>query len=312
MTLRPLDLAAHSSDIDVALAVMLAHEREFCEVPDCTYATVLRQLTGPYALQADHRIVKQGDSPVGVVILESDAARRDVYIDVYVVPGTDPAVTAELVRHGVQCARRVVAGRDGQWRIDSGCILDDLQLSAALRDAGFVRQRIYWRMTRVLESVSPTMPAAPAGVTLDVARTEADLDALYETYCASFSGHFGYTHRTRDQYVDAITNGEGPTPERWWLARLDGTPVALCIQDDSRAEFGTAWVRTLGVVPEARGRGIARWLLQSCFADAAARGMSDIGLTVDSDNDTGATRLYESVGMRSYQSIALWSLPLED
>lgn len=308
VSLRPLDLDPASPDIDAALAVMLEHEREFCEIPDCTRSTVLQQLTGPYALPADHRLAMSGDTPVGVVILESDAARRDVYIDVYAMPDADPTVTADLLAHGIACARRVVDGAEGEWRIESGSILEDAQLSAALTSAGFARQRIYWRMTRSLDDIAPARPAPPPGVTLEVATAPSQRDDLYEVYCASFNGHFGYTHRTRDQYIDAITNGDGSTPDRWWLARLDGSPIALCIQDDSRAESDTAWVRTLGVVPQARGRGVARWLLRCAFADAASRGLSDIGLTVDSDNHTGATRLYESVGMRAHLAIASWRL----
>ena len=63
--------------------------------------------------------------------------------------------------------------------------------------------------------------------------------------------------------------------------------------------FGMGWVGTLGVVPEARGAGIGRALLLRSLAEFASRGERRVGLAVDAANETGATRLYESVGMRT-------------
>jgi ribosomal protein S18 acetylase RimI-like enzyme len=91
---------------------------------------------------------------------------------------------------------------------------------------------------------------------------------------------------------------------------LDGEPVGICVGDSSRAEFGATYVRTLGVIPSARGRGIARWLLRCAAADAARAGLRSVALAVDSENTTGATALYESVGMRAVQVIDVHRLEL--
>ena len=47
-----------------------------------------------------------------------------------------------------------------------------------------------------------------------------------------------------------------------------------------------------------RGRGIGRALLLHAFGEFHRRGDVHVGLGVDAENPTGATRLYESVGMR--------------
>ena len=86
----------------------------------------------------------------------------------------------------------------------------------------------------------------------------------------------------------------------------------MCIVDDSKAEFGEGYVRTLGVLKEGRGRGIGRWLLGCAAADARQRGRTAIGLAVDGANTTGATALYESVGYRIRQEIDLYCYPLLD
>jgi mycothiol synthase len=57
------------------------------------------------------------------------------------------------------------------------------------------------------------------------------------------------------------------------------------------------WIGDLGVVARARGRGVGRALLERGFELLAARGLRLVQLNVDSQNETGATRLYESVDM---------------
>jgi mycothiol synthase len=58
-------------------------------------------------------------------------------------------------------------------------------------------------------------------------------------------------------------------------------------------------VSDLGVLRPWRGRGIAATLLLHLFAEFARRGYRKVGLGVDSQNDTGATALYEKVRMRT-------------
>ncbi len=58
------------------------------------------------------------------------------------------------------------------------------------------------------------------------------------------------------------------------------------------------WVDQLGVLAPARGRGIGAALLRRSFAMFAGRGLRRALLSVDAENPTGATRLYERVGMR--------------
>jgi mycothiol synthase len=63
-----------------------------------------------------------------------------------------------------------------------------------------------------------------------------------------------------------------------------------------------AWVHELGVLEGHRGTGIGWALLQRVFAELAASGRTIVKLNVDGENRTGATRLYEGVGMRPWRS----------
>ncbi|MEZ5089508.1 MAG: GNAT family N-acetyltransferase [Micropruina sp.] len=57
------------------------------------------------------------------------------------------------------------------------------------------------------------------------------------------------------------------------------------------------YVANLGVLRSGRGRGVAKALLHAAFARAQADGRAAVRLHVDAESPTGATRLYESVGM---------------
>ena len=91
-------------------------------------------------------------------------------------------------------------------------------------------------------------------------------------------------------------------PEAWWFAYRDGEPVGMLLGDDSRVDSGVGYVRSLGVQKRARGRGIAKALLLTAFDDYRRRGRTALQLGVDTDNATGATRLYEVVGMKAIVS----------
>ena len=80
-----------------------------------------------------------------------------------------------------------------------------------------------------------------------------------------------------------------------FLARADREVVAaeMCSQ-----RFGMGFVDSVGVRKPWRRRGLGRALLLQGFGELYQRGERRIGLGVDASNPTGATRLYERVGMR--------------
>jgi mycothiol synthase len=85
-------------------------------------------------------------------------------------------------------------------------------------------------------------------------------------------------------------------PSLWFLAR-DGDEIAgfsLCLPNETRAD--TCIVSLLGVPWRRRGLGEA--LLRQSFVQFQRRGFRRAQLGVDAESPTGATRLYERVGMQ--------------
>jgi ribosomal protein S18 acetylase RimI-like enzyme len=73
---------------------------------------------------------------------------------------------------------------------------------------------------------------------------------------------------------------------------------------------GYGSVGTLGVRRPWRRNGLGEALLRRSFAALHARGQRKVRLSVDAENPTGATRLYERVGMRVLRQSNTWEREL--
>ncbi len=83
-------------------------------------------------------------------------------------------------------------------------------------------------------------------------------------------------------------------------AVADGRLVGF-IGVDIRAKEDTAWIATVGVLPEYRGRGIGRALLEA--SEQRLNGVGRVRLSVRMSN-VAAIRLYEQQG---YRRVGVWN-----
>jgi mycothiol synthase len=99
-----------------------------------------------------------------------------------------------------------------------------------------------------------------------------------------------------EEWIDLEVETPSYDPSLWLLASEGREAVGAlsCVVSGDRG-----WVGELGVRVPWRGRGVATALLHRSFATFAARGLRRVMLNVDSQNSTGAVRLYERVGMRT-------------
>ena len=296
-------------DVDIAFSVVSAADAGVLAMADSSRESVRSDLTNPDTVRGEHRLVFTSDSvAAGLVIIERDDEARTVFVDSYAVPDHGPELLAPLVGMGLDAAKRLAHG-DG-WKAEAGAFVQDEIYLDVLQAAGFSEVRRFWHMYIDLGPEHREAPEAPAGVTTTIATTDDDRRLLHRIDEIAFAEHFGFVPHPYDEWIPWFSNRRDARPDLWRLAWLDGQPVGLCIQDDSRVERDAGHVRVLGVVPEARGRGIATWLLRTAFSQAAREGRAAMTLTVDSDNTTGATALYERAGMRPDRVIVLLRRPL--
>ena len=162
---------------------------------------------------------------------------------------------------------------------------------------GYAWSRRFWRMRIDLESAPPD-PEWPAGITVRDFVPGQDERAMYEAQEAAFADHWGHVARPYDDFVKRLERSDFD-PGLWHLA-MDGDQVVATASNSTLAD-NVGWVSGLGTIPSHRRRGIARAILLHSFGVFWRRGMPSVALGVDADSLTGATGLYESVGMRVVQ-----------
>jgi mycothiol synthase len=166
----------------------------------------------------------------------------------------------------------------------------DASARALLEDHGYRRVRVFWHMERMLGH-DPD-PAPIEGIVLRPMRAGEDRD-IHAVMEESFAEHWGDTTPPFDdwrRFMDRAGFDRGMAILAVEREEIVGGVISASASD-------AAWVRELGVRPAWRGRGIGTALLSSAFADLSRRGVAEVRLNVDAENQTGATRLYERAGM---------------
>jgi mycothiol synthase len=159
-----------------------------------------------------------------------------------------------------------------------------------LEGRGFVYIRSFYRMSIDLDE-PPQPPRWPEGFT--VATMQPGEERLvHEAVSEAFLDHWDYQRRPFEEW-SRLAQIEPPL---CFLVR-DGEGAVVAVGWCNEERFGVGWVDVLGVRPAWRRHGLGEALLLLAFRELYDRGRRRVGLGVDAENPTGATRLYERVGM---------------
>jgi mycothiol synthase len=177
---------------------------------------------------------------------------------------------------------------------------------------GYTYARMYYEMRMELDG-PVAAPDVPDEIAIRSFDQEREAHAVYATLAEAFADHWGGTFDPFDQWVHEHIDSQssGFDPGLWFVA-LDGDQVvgAVCCRASTPRSPDAAHIDLLGVRPAWRGRGVGRALLLTAFAELRRRGIRGVDLGVDSENQTGATRLYEQVGMRAVRRAEWWEKEL--
>lgn len=162
-----------------------------------------------------------------------------------------------------------------------------------LRAEGYSPVRYFWRMEIKLEE-APTDVTFPVGIELRPLNKEEHALAVWRADNEIFRDHWGSHEFTYEDWSHGKFGNPNFDPSLWMVA-WDGDQVAGFSQN--RFRKGIGWIGTIGVRRSWRKKGLGLSLLQHSFGEFYKRGTKIVGLGVDAQNPTGATRLYQKAGM---------------
>jgi mycothiol synthase len=162
-----------------------------------------------------------------------------------------------------------------------------------LERAGYKLIRHSWRMEIEMNEVL-SVPQWPEGIAVHPFVRGQDERAVFETDEEAFQDHWGHLPMEFNVWEHWTVKRENFDPSLWFLAYEGNELAGICL---CKAEKNLGWVDTLAVRRPWRRRGLGMALLLHSFAEFYQRGIRKVGLGVDAQNLTGATRLYERAGM---------------
>lgn len=161
------------------------------------------------------------------------------------------------------------------------------------RNEGYQPLRYHWRME--IKLTEPPQPVIfPTGIKLRPFIREEHSRALLDAQNEAFRDHWGSHEMSFEHWEHRKFSREDFDPTLWMIA-WDADQIAGFSQN--RYRMGIGWIGTLGVRRPWRKRGLGEALLLHSFGEFYKRGTKTVGLGVDAQNPTGATRLYQKAGM---------------
>ena len=312
-----VDVPAPERDVDRLTELLRDHERAGRGWPGSDRDDVLVEVS---RLRTRQNVVVRDDAGVARAwgSVHDRASGRMLFLHVVergLPESTGRACSDLLVEWAVGQAREVGAARGLEvQQIDTGAFSGDDRQARWLGTAGFTRVREWWQMTRPVAAEEADLVPSPArwsdrGVTFRLAEGEDDLRAVHDVLETAFTDHFNSKPETFEEFLHRLREDPGHRWDHWWLAEREesGDPVGALVGTQAGSQAAPAsYVAYIGVVEAARGRGVAKGLLRTIIADAAARGRERVGLEVDADSETGAHHLYESMGWTTSYVTESW------
>jgi mycothiol synthase len=182
-----------------------------------------------------------------------------------------------------------------------------------MRDAGFEFTRYFIDM-EIDFSGAPPAAQIPDGISVRLVEPSSDIPELADAIRDSFRDHYGFVETPQQRQIDQLNHWASASshdPALWWVAEAGGEIAGFNLCDgSSEGNDEIGHVATLGVLREYRRRGLGRALLLTAFNVFYDRDKKGASLGVDADSLTGATRLYESVGMQAGARYSTWEIEI--
>ena len=330
--------APRADEVGALHDLLSRHERAARGAPSAALATVHSEVVGAGAAARRHLVLRDDAGWVRAWGSVHDRAAGRSLVSVVVDPElatpVADAAAGELLRWIERVGGQIGAERSlTTTQIDTGAFAQDARQQGWLTSAGMAHVRSWWQMSRPVDprEADPGAhpPPGPGVVVRTVAEdvtsglpVESDLKAIHDVLETAFTDHFNYHEESFDEFCSRLREDPGHRWDHWWIAELiddDAPPrpagaLVGAVSHGTAGEPDSSYVEYLGVLREARRRGVASSHMHAVFADAARRGRRAVGIEVDEDSSTGAAGLYLSLGFQTAYVTQSWhrDLPVPD
>ncbi|MGH2936203.1 MAG: GNAT family N-acetyltransferase [Gaiellaceae bacterium] len=278
MTMR----AATEPDLEEMAALLAADESRLLGRPSHTSVTDLRQWLALCDLPTGTWLLEDGEgiAALGWSIMWGEAASA---IGVVHPRAKGRGLGARIL----DCSEEWAAARAP--RIQQIGMGADEAAARLFTARGYREVRRFYGMAIEL-TAPPEVPDPPIETF-----AQADGGAFHAALDEAFRDHWEHHPRSFEEWWELHSSAPDFDPSLWFLIR-DGSEIAAVVRNEPNRNGG-GYVGAIGVRRPWRGRGHAKALLLRTFREFWDRGVTRVTLGVDADSPTGATHLYERVGM---------------
>jgi mycothiol synthase len=193
-----------------------------------------------------------------------------------------------LLERSEASARARGAARMQQFALGADTAAAELMTSHGYRDV-----RHFFEM-----AIEQAEPPPPVDLPVEAVREE-DVQAFHAALDEAFQDHWEHHSTPFDEWWGRHSSNPNLDLSVWFMIR-DGDEIAAVTRNEGNRNGG-GYIGAIGVRRPWRGKGYAKALLLHSFRVFYEHGMPRVTLGVDAENPTGATHLYERVGMHVEQ-----------
>lgn len=186
------------------------------------------------------------------------------------------------------------------------------ELNKILEDLGYQPVRYFFEMSRPLD----TLPEAelPEGVEVRPVG-EKDVLKVWNASVEAFRDHWGFVEPSEDDF-DGYKKSKYFQPELWQVAWHKDEVVGSVmnyIDHDYNQKYNKkrGWTEEITTHRDWRRKGIAGALIVRSMKKHKTLGMEEVALGVDTNNLTGALRLYQRLGYEKEKTMVTYRKPMK-
>ena len=223
-------------------------------------------------------------------------------------------IGAAMLRYNEVRLRKIAASHpaDVPKRLRVSTAESQQEANALYQRFGYQPERYFFEMVR---PINAPLPDAPLPEGLEVRPVEPEqYRAIFAAMDEAFRDHWGHTPLTEND-IQAWIQHPTFNPSLWQVA-WDGNQIAGTVLNFVDEHENQVMKRRRGYTEDIcvrrpwRRRGLARALLIRSIQVHRQNGMEETALGVDTNNPSGALRLYESVGYQVERKFIIYEKPL--